>query len=75
MKYSTRNLNEPGISQPFSLPIKVIVEYRPKGALRDYAPAFYTKYPEQATDEIVRTRGWDQLPEYRASDVWVDGAF
>lgn len=75
MKYSTRNLNEPGIRLPFPFPIKLIIEYRPDGVLVDYAPSFYSADPEGAADKVVQARGWDRRPEYRPQDVWVDGAF
>jgi hypothetical protein len=75
MKYSSMNLNEEGITLPLRFPIKLIVEYRPNGVLLDYASMFYSADPEGATDKIVRTKQWDQIPGFKPSDVWVDGAF
>jgi len=37
MTYSTANLHDPGIVPPLRCPIKVIIEYRPGGAVWDYA--------------------------------------
>lgn len=73
MKYSSRNLHEPGISLPLHLEVKILVEYRPAGRLIGSTPMIFTKDPEAAADEVVRTKGWDQLPGYKPSDVWVDG--
>ncbi len=75
MKYSSRNLSEPGMILPLGFKIKVIVEFRPGGVLTDHVPVFYTKDSEAAVDEVVRERGWDRRPNYKPSDVWVDGAF
>ena len=75
MKYNSRNLKELETSFPLSFPIKIFVEYRPGGELADYAPIFYTADPEPAVDDLVRTKGWDQRPDYQPLDVWVDGAF
>lgn len=72
MKFSSINLHEPGLALPLRFPVKVIVEYRPAGVRADAAPMIYTKDPEAAADEVVRTRGWDRLVGYRPSDVWVD---
>jgi hypothetical protein len=65
MKYSSRNLNEPGIERPLQFKIKIVVEFRPGGVLLDQLPVFYTDDPEGAVDEIVRERGWDRRPDYR----------
>ena len=73
MKYSSTNLHEPGVTLPLKFEIKVFVEYRPGGVRADHAPMVYTRDPEAAADEIVRTKGWDRLPGYEPSDVWVDG--
>lgn len=73
MKYSSHNLHEPGITLPLTFEIKVFVEFRPAGRPVEYAPMVLTKDPETAADTIVHTKGWDQLPDYRPTDVWVDG--
>jgi hypothetical protein len=73
MKYSSRNLHEPGISLPLPFEVKVSVEYRPPGKAVECAPMIRTKDPEAAADEIIRARGWDRLPDYDPADVWVDG--
>jgi hypothetical protein len=73
MKYSSNNLHEPGITLPLKFKVKVLVEYRPAGRPIEFAPMVFTTDPEAAADEIVRTKGWDQLPDYKPSDVWVDG--
>lgn len=73
MKYSSRNLIEPGVILPLPFPVKIIVEYCPGGVCVDSAPMIYAKDPEAAADEIVRTKGWDRLPGHTSSDVWVDG--
>src|SRR5262249_17306582 len=75
MKFSSRNLHETGINLPLRFPTKVVVEYRPGGVLADYAPIIYTLDPEAYADACVREKGWDRLPGYKPSDVWVDGAF
>jgi hypothetical protein len=75
MRYSSKNLNEPGIILPLRFEIKVIVEFRPGGILVDHVPVFYTKDPEAAVNDLVHERGWDRRPDYKHSDVWVDGAF
>lgn len=75
MKYSTTNLNEPGITLPLSFPMKLIIEYRPGGVLADFAPIMYSSDPERAADEIVKERGWDRLQNFQPTDVWIDGAF
>ena len=72
MKYSTTNLH--GYGFPLPVPTKLIVEYRPGGALADYAESFYAQ-DEAAVDEVVRIKGWDSRPGYVPRDVWVDGAF
>lgn len=73
MKYSTNNLSD--LELPLQFTIMVIVEYRPKGVVTDYAPIVMTADPEAAADGIVRDRGWDKLPHYSPKDVWVDGGF
>lgn len=73
MKYSSRSLNEPGLTFPLSFPIKIMVEYRPGGVYVDHAPMVMTTDPESATDEIVRTKGWDRYPHFLTSDVRVEG--
>lgn len=72
MKYSSINLCEPGLTLPLPFPVKVIVEYRPGGVRVDSAPQIHTSDPEAAADEVVRARGWNERPDYRPSDVWVD---
>lgn len=73
MKYSSNNLQ--GVPLPLPCKIKIGVEYRPGGVLKDYSPMVYTLDPEAAADEIVRSRGWDQFPGYQPADVWVDVGF
>lgn len=72
MKYSSTNLNEPGIPIPLPWPTKLIVEYKPNGVLSDYAPMTYTTDPEAEADKIVKEKGWDLLPGFQPTDVWVD---
>jgi hypothetical protein len=75
VKYSTRNLNEPGIALPLPFSVKLVVEFRPGRNLVDDAPTFYSSDPESDVDYIVRVKGWDRYPGYLPTDVWVDGAF
>jgi hypothetical protein len=75
MKFSSINLNEPGIELPLRFVIKVTVEYRPDGNCEDFAPVLYSDDPEQAAEAVVRERGWDKLPGYDPKDVWVNGGF
>lgn len=73
MKYSTRNLNEDGLTLPLPFPVKVIVEYKPGGVSRDLV-VVYSANPERAADETVLSRGWDKEEGYDPRNVWVDGA-
>lgn len=75
MKYSSNNLHEPGIVLPLMFPVKIVVEYRPKGILIDSAPVVFSSDPEAIADETVIARGWNNRPGYDPLDVWVDGAF
>jgi hypothetical protein len=71
MKYSTRNLADAPTPLPF--PIKITVEFCPRGERVDFAPIFYSATPEADTDKIVVARGWDSHPDYKPEYVWVDG--
>jgi hypothetical protein len=73
MKFSTLNLNEPGVELAMRFPIKLTVEYRPNGICEDYVPVLYSNDPEQAAEAVVRARGWYRLPGYDPRDVWVNG--
>ncbi len=75
MKYSSRIFNDPALRFPLDFPVKIIVDYMPGGVLADYAPTFYSADPEPAVDAIVREKGWDKLPGYDPSDVWVSWGF
>ncbi len=73
MKYSSRNLNDPGVRLPLPAPVKIIVDYLPGGVVADHAPVFYSADPEPHVDAIVRAKGWDARPGFDPADVWVDG--